>query len=73
MNNTAVTVSATDAHNTAHDDRDVRRTGSMTLRTTRRSPKHPNVLPGFGLSLGYALMYLGLTSCCRCRRHKRHS
>ncbi len=60
MNNTAVTVSATDAHNTTHDDRDVRRTGSMTLRTTRRSPKHPNVLPGFGLSLGYALMYLGL-------------
>src|SRR5450432_1333505 len=60
MNNTAVTVSATAAHNTAHDDREVRRTSWMTLRITRRPPKHPNVLPGFGLSLGYALMYLGL-------------
>src|SRR5439155_9930082 len=25
-----------------------------------RPPKHPNVLPGFGLSLGYTLTYLGL-------------
>ena len=30
------------------------------MRTKHRPPKHPNVLPGFGLSLGYTLMYLGL-------------
>ena len=36
------------------------RSDPETWRTRLRASKRPNVLPGFGLSLGYTLAYLGL-------------
>jgi len=61
MYTTGVTASPSDdAHNEAHGGRIAVRQGLTTWRTKHRPPKHPNVLPGFGLSLGYTLTYLGL-------------
>ncbi len=61
MYTTGVTASPSDdAHNEAHGGRIAVRQSLTAWRTKHRPPKHPNVLPGFGLSLGYTLTYLGL-------------
>src|SRR5450631_1177805 len=60
MNTTAGTAPVTDTLHDFHGGRNSVRKEATTQRTRKRAPKRPNVLPGFGLSLGYTLMYLGL-------------
>jgi sulfate/thiosulfate transport system permease protein len=58
--NTMAVAAASDPVRAIHSGRVAVRGRPVTRRIKQRTSKAPNVLPGFGLSLGYTLAYLGL-------------